>query len=592
MKKVYIGLATTPHDPALSILDSNGKVLFAEGSERHLQNKRSWNSPPDDFIRIRSLLKEYADDAEQIVVCSSWSRQSAVNLRSIVHGRIKGRIFKWFVARWQAAELYHTARMYACYRQADPGTGIALQNYYLRPERPVEYRSFNHHLTHAATGCYSSGYDEAVCAVVDGWGENTANAFYRYQNGKLTHLSQFPNSNASLGMFYVNLCTWCGFDYIQGEEWKVMGLAPYGRKDEEIYGIMRDYTQIKNGRVVPGKFRKTAEQKLKALTRPETSPPIAAANMAYTGQLFFSELFTELLNHPDLQCSSNLVIGGGCGLNSVFNGTVNEQTKFKNVFVFSAPADDGNALGAAWLGFFQDHPDARVPKTIQSPYLGSTVGGKSLRHLEKYGQLNCKHHNDHAALCDEVAGHLQAGKVVGWIQGRAEFGPRALGNRSILADPRSADIKERLNDQVKFREEFRPFAPSILHEYGEEYFDNYQPTPYMERALRFKPAVKAKVPAVVHVDGTGRLQSVKREWNPQYYDLIDAFRKKTGIPILLNTSFNVMGKPIVHSVEDAVAVLMTSGLDVLVINNQVFWKGAARQPQTALLAAQLQTELS
>jgi carbamoyltransferase len=167
---------------------------------------------------------------------------------------------------------------------------------------------------------------------------------------------------------------------------------------------------------------------------------------------------------------------------------------------------------------------------------------------------------------------IAEGKIVGWVQGRAEFGPRALGNRSILADPRQLNIKDKINALVKFREEFRPFAPSILHEFGPTYFDNYQETPYMERALKFKEEVKHQIPGVVHIDGTGRLQSVRYDYNPKYYNLIKAFHELTGIPILLNTSFNVMGKPIIHSIEDAIAVFMTSGLDVLVIEDKMFVK--------------------
>jgi carbamoyltransferase len=161
---------------------------------------------------------------------------------------------------------------------------------------------------------------------------------------------------------------------------------------------------------------------------------------------------------------------------------------------------------------------------------------------------------------------------VGWVQGRAEFGPRALGNRSILADPRDPQMKDRINARVKFREEYRPFAPSILHEHGPAYFRDYQESPYMERTLAFLPEAEAKVPAVVHVDRTGRLQTVKKEWNPRYHELISCFHQRTGVPLILNTSFNVMGKPIIHTVEDALAVFFTCGIDVLVIEDLVFLK--------------------
>lgn len=167
---------------------------------------------------------------------------------------------------------------------------------------------------------------------------------------------------------------------------------------------------------------------------------------------------------------------------------------------------------------------------------------------------------------------LASGAIVGWVQGRAEFGPRALGNRSILADPRDPAMKDRINALVKFREEYRPFAPAILDRYGDEYFEDYQESPYMERALRFRKEVADRVPAVVHADGTGRVQTVKREWNERFYELIAAFYGLTGIPLVLNTSFNIMGKPIIHSVEDALGLFYTTGMDVLVIEDYLLEK--------------------
>ncbi|TAL49279.1 MAG: carbamoyltransferase, partial [Methylovulum sp.] len=231
-------------------------------------------------------------------------------------------------------------------------------------------------------------------------------------------------------------------------------------------------------------------------------------------------------------------------------------------------------IGAALLGFYEDHADKQRPVAFQSPYLGSGIAADKLDALKKYGpKSRMLESGENISVI--AASYLAEGKIIGWMQGRAEFGPRALGNRSILADPRSEIIKDRINAEVKFREAFRPFAPSILHEHGADYFENYQESPYMERTLRFRPAVLDKVPGVVHVDGTGRLQTVKRSWNNAFYELIDAFYRLTGIPLVLNTSFNVMGKPIIHTVEDALAVFYTSGLDVLIIEDIVIEKNAA-----------------
>jgi carbamoyltransferase len=207
-----------------------------------------------------------------------------------------------------------------------------------------------------------------------------------------------------------------------------------------------------------------------------------------------------------------------------------------------------------------------------SPYLGTMIDIPKLEKILGFGGIRFKKAADETAVCREAAELLAEGNIIGWVQGRAEFGPRALGNRSILTDPRPADMKDKINKRVKFREVYRPLAPSILHEFGDEYFEDYQESPYMERTLVFRKEVRDKVPAVVHENGTGRLQTVKAEWNPLYHRLIRSFYEKTGIPLVLNTSFNVMGKPIMHSVEDAITVLYTTGLDYLIIGNYILYK--------------------
>jgi carbamoyltransferase len=297
------------------------------------------------------------------------------------------------------------------------------------------------------------------------------------------------------------------------------------------------------------------------------------ADLAYAGQYIFEEVLFELLNNLyDQNLSRNLVLAGGCMLNSSANGKVLDNTRFDDLYVFSAPADDGNAVGAALLAYYEDHPyQKKKPGQIQLPYLGSRMSQQTLRHVQQFGRI-ANHQSLPGQVHRKAAELLAEGKIIAWVQGRAEFGPRALGNRSILADPRSPAVKERVNGEIKFREEFRPFAPSILHEFGSQYFEHYQESPYMERTLKFKSDVLDKVPGVVHVDNTGRLQTVKREWNERYYDLIKTFHELTGVPLVLNTSFNVMGKPIVHSVEDALAVFFTSGLDALIIEDEVFEK--------------------
>jgi carbamoyltransferase len=296
------------------------------------------------------------------------------------------------------------------------------------------------------------------------------------------------------------------------------------------------------------------------------------ANMAFTGQYFFSEIMQKLLDGLyKLYPSENLIYTGGCALNSSFNGEIVKRTRFKKIYIPSAPSDDGNAVGAALLSFYKDNPLSDSIHRSYSPYLGSCISGEVINKFFKFsGMRKTQHCADH--LAERTSTLLAEGKIVGWIQGRAEFGPRALGNRSILADPRSPSMKNKINSTIKFREEFRPFAPSILHEYGNEYFEDYDYSPFMEKTFYYRKEVINKIPAVVHVDNTGRLQSVKKEMNEKFYSLIKSFNDKTGVPLLLNTSFNIMGKPIIHTMEDAIGVFFTSGLDVLVAGDYVIEK--------------------
>jgi carbamoyltransferase len=296
------------------------------------------------------------------------------------------------------------------------------------------------------------------------------------------------------------------------------------------------------------------------------------ADVAYTGQVFFADLVTQLLNHlrEVTQCD-NLTLAGGCALNSSFNGTVTQRTGFNQVYIPPAPADDGCALGAAWLAYHEDSPKQQKSPKLLTPYTGSTIKNDALERLIRFNRsLTILHLPD--SITAETARLLTDGKLVGWVQGRAEYGPRALGNRSILADPRDAKIQDIINEKVKFREMFRPFAPSVLHEHADDYFENYHESPYMDKTLKIRKSMQNKIAAVCHVDGTGRLQTVKKEWNPRFYELLEQFYQLTQVPVLLNTSFNIMGKPLAHSLEDALTVFMTTGLDVLVVNDYLITK--------------------
>jgi len=580
---MYLGLATTFHDSAIAIVDDGGQLVFAEATERHMQSKRAMNIRPDAVFHTAELIRQYCADADEIVPAYSWSHTTPrlyldelQNFQdAIVRMRGMYRKVPEYLARRLDTTRFTLQSQAAC--MTEIGAGLHYDLSQIEPSRlklqPARY--YDHHRTHAAAACLTSDFQDAVCAVVDGYGEGRSFACYRYSHGALTEIDVGASGSlASLGLFFMDVCDACGFGQLRGEEWKVMGLAAYGEMDEAIYAVLSGMIRVEAlSFQTPDVFTLTKlQQQLHKLRRKSGDPAITMRNLAYAGQRVFSEaLCTFLRNLHAATGAENLVLSGGCALNSSANGRLLELTPFKNLFVFSAPADDGNAVGAALLAHREDHPNQPPTGRIQSAYLGSSMAAEDIERLRSYGPsdklIECQ------GRAPEIAAeYLAQGKIIGWIQGRAEFGPRALGNRSILADPRSASVKDAINARVKFREEFRPFAPAILDEFGDAYFSNYRASPYMERTLRFRPEVVSRVPGVVHVDGTGRLQSVRREWNERFHRLVQRFYELTDVPIVLNTSFNVMGKPIAHSVHDVLAVFYTSGLDAVFIEDLMIVK--------------------
>ncbi len=583
MQRNYVGLANSFHDSAIAIVDERGELVFAEATERCLQQKRTIGIPSDIFMYTAGLIDKYCDPRAELVISTSWSDDTdGIMQRNLAQTARATDLYRGMLGDVPAPVQRHLRRMNFYFESQismldHPGKMLEydLSQSDRWEHATVSHRNFEHHLTHAAAACFSSPFDHALCTILDGYGERSSFACFHYEGGKLTELSK-PDcvSWSSLGIFYSLLCEACGFSHLSGEEWKVMGLAAYGQHDEFLYTMLREMISVDGLNIrfaAPGRMAQL-QTMLHTLRRKDGQPAIEFANLAYAGQKVFSEtLFAILKNLHATGLSDNLVFGGGCALNSSANGKILTSTPFEKMHVFCAPGDDGNAVGAAMLAYHADHPDSERRAEPMSPYLGSEMSSETLRNLIAFGRFG------KLTQCVDdapkrAAALLASGKIIGWIQGRAEFGPRALGNRSILADPRSPSIKDKINATVKFREEFRPFAPAILHEFGSDYFHDYQESPYMERTLRFRDSAAEKVPGVVHADLTGRLQTVKQHWNPRFHALVSEFFLLTDIPLLLNTSFNVMGKPIAHSVEDAIAVLFTSGLDALFIGDVLIEK--------------------
>ncbi|TAN47252.1 MAG: nodulation protein nolNO [Methylococcaceae bacterium] len=586
-KRYYIGLCVTYHDPALAIVADDGTVLYAEATERPLQYKRALNCEPDNLYLLPRLLRRFCRDADELVVAFNWRRQRPL------YERVMGLLgyfsacgllrpdLKRLLSFLDTPTLHH---MLSCQSNALRRAGVNLARLMPRefPAVKLHFRHYDHHLCHAAIASYGSPYAEAACLVVDSYGEQGSMGCYRYQNGHLRPLA-ISRGLESLGFYYMKLTELCGFDWMAGEEWKVMGLAPYGQLDEDLYRLLsgmvrRDGLALHHER--KGFFE--ALERLERYRRASSAPPHQSADLAHTGQRYFADTLSHILGRfHEIAGSDQLALGGGCALNSAYNGQILTRTPFQSLYVPPAPADDGTALGAAWLAFRDDHPDAPLPEPPLSPYLGSGLSPDSMSHVLAHSGLHARHLP--GVIAPAVAQLLAQGHVVGWLQGRAEFGPRALGNRSLLADPRPRDMAQRLNAIVKYRESYRPFAPAILHEHGPAWFKNYQESPYMERTLTFLPEVRARVPAVVHVDGSGRLQTVKRAWNPLFHELLSEFYALTEVPLLLNTSYNVMGKPIAHSVEDALAMFLTTGVDALALGDVLLLKPHLAEKTAATL---------
>ncbi|MDP5143069.1 carbamoyltransferase family protein [Rheinheimera baltica] len=563
MSNYFVGLSTTGHDPAFAIVNDQGKVILAEATERFLQDKRAWGAMPDQLNHISPVFERIlADDpAAQFQIATSWQAAKTDTIANPQDAFISSQVIDWM------ASLQKQQQEYA-------GQNI----YYVLGDRVSEsVWRFDHHLCHAANAIYSAPFDNAACVILDGEGEVGAASLFTWSDGKIKRIwrSWGPGS---LGAFYAWLTELCGFSSVKGEEWKVMGLAAFGKPDQEWVNRLSNLLEIADGRIHWGNRSLLAETIpfFESSVSFKNKPYMEAANLAASAQAAFSLYAQKILADVYVQSrSDNLILAGGCALNSAFNGTIIKTTPFKKVHVPSAPADDGNAVGAALLAWqkatSESGRDAAIPHNQYGVYLGSQPFGAQIDKIFSNAGAY------HARYCDgdgakEVALLLAQGKIIGVMRGAAEFGPRSLGNRSILADPRSPEMKAKINAVIKGRESYRPFAPVIPLEKVADWFVDPQPSPYMSFTLKWKYPECEQVPAVVHQDGTGRLQTLTTETAPWLKSVTEYFGELTGVPILLNTSFNVMGKPIVHSVNDALSVFMTSGLDAVLIGTLLLTK--------------------
>ena len=470
-----------------------------------------------------------------------------------------------------------------------------------------------HHLSHAASAFYPSPFEEATILTLDGVGEWATTGISHGQGNGINVLREqhFPHS---LGLLYSAFTYYLGFE-VNGGEYKLMGLAAYGEAAaaetrqwvrsirQEMVDVREDGSLLLNMKYFryATHLRMTHDPRWQALFQlPRRTPenPLSQrhANLAWAIQHVLEDSVLKLAQTAiHLTHVPDLVMAGGVVLNSVANGKLLELPALHNLWIQPAAGDAGGALGAAYAVWHitQEKPRTPVfPDAMQGAYLGPAYTEHHIRAVsKKYAHLSYQYIDSEADLLEQTVDQLIAGKVVGWFQGRMEFGPRALGNRSILGDPRRPDMQQKINHRIKFRESFRPFAPSVLEEDASEYFTLDTTSPYM---LLVRPVqagrtnshithpasslterlgqVRSDIPAVTHVDNSARIQTVSEQTNPLYSKLLKAFKQRTGYGLLINTSFNVKDEPIVCTPDDALRCFLKTDMDVLVMDRFIFYQ--------------------
>ena len=439
-----------------------------------------------------------------------------------------------------------------------------------------------HHVSHAAHAFFTSPFEESAILTVDGVGEWSTASFGTANDTtiKLTNDIRWPHS---LGLFYSAFTYFLGFKVNEGE-YKLMGLSAYGKPNYYDL-ILENLVDVKNDGSIHLNMKYFSFTYDKVMTNKKFSdlfgiPPRKEDSkaeqihydIASSAQLVLENILLKMVNHVHKKTSmKNLCLGGGVALNGVANYRILKEGPFENVHIPPSPGDGGSAIGCAqYLYYHQKKNKRKVERNTESiknnVFVGPSYSNDEIKSFLDVNKIEYKFFEKNLLL-ETTAKLISDGNVVGWYQGKMEWGPRALGNRSILADPRNVKMKDILNKKIKHRESFRPFAPCVLEEYAPEYFDVDTTSPYM---LLVAPVKKPeKIPAVTHVDGTARLQTVSKDINSLFYGLINEFYKATDVPVLINTSMNVRGEPIVNTIEQAYDMIVKTDMDYIVLGNQV-----------------------
>jgi len=572
-----LGISCYFHDAAAALL-RDGSLVAAAEEERFTRKKHDFDFPER---AIRFCLRQgglAADDLDYVVFFEKplvkFDRILTTTLGTFPRS---WRLFRDAMQTWLGDKLW--VRSTIQQRVGVPASKILFSE---------------HHLSHAASAFLCSPFEEAAILTVDGVGEWTTASMGvgKATDLRLLHEIRFPHS---LGMLYSAFTAFLGFEVNEGE-YKVMGMAPYGqpRYVEQVRKLIRqdgdasfrldlDYFSFHYSTVrgYNGRFEQLfgpPRDARREFGRPDGQggeAPLDTDDQRYADIAASVQLVTEetlLAMARELQRETGLTrlcMAGGVALNSVANARILRETPFEELYVHPSAGDGGGALGAALYGY---HVLLGKPRqfVMKHAYWGEEHTPEQIEAFLKSANVRYELVEDDERRVDRVASALVDGKVVGWFQGRFEWGPRALGNRSILADPRRPAMKEVVNSKIKFREPYRPFAPSVLVERAEEYFDladphGTYPARFMLLVVKVRDGRRTAVPATTHVDGTGRVQVVVRDANPTYHRLIQRFEEATGVPVVLNTSFNLRGEPIVASPADAYSTFRRSGLDLLAL---------------------------
>ena len=599
-KEIILGISAYYHDSAAALL-IDGDIFAAAHEERFTRKKQDPSFPInacrfvlsqagitlDDVTAVAFYDKPYIKFERLLETYHAFAPKGLKSFNSAIPVWIKEKLFMKDMLREELAKL-----------------GGRIPKLYF-PE---------HHLSHAASAFYPSPFEDAAIVTLDGVGEWGTLTICHGKGNKITVLKEldFPHS---IGLFYTAFTYYCGFKVNSGE-YKLMGLAPYGNKHaEETKEIKRKILENMIDLREDGSFLLNMDyfdyatglsmtndakwEKLFGFPRRKSESELNQhyMNMAFAIQEITEEMILKLAETAkELTKSENIVLAGGVALNCVANGKLLRTKMFKGLWVQPASGDAGGSLGAAlavhYISFGHERTNIEKRDSMKGAYLGPEFSDRDIENVARRYDAKYKKFDDFSELCEKTADLLNNDTVIGWFQGRMEFGPRALGNRSILGDPRCPEMQKKLNLKIKYREGFRPFAPSVLEEDISTFFDIDTISPYM---LLVAPVLESRrtklpekyeelplyerlyflrsdVPSITHIDFSARIQSVSRETNPKYWQLINTFKQKTGYGIVVNTSFNVRGEPIVCSPDDAYRCFMRTEMDYLVMGNYLFDK--------------------